>query len=170
MRKYASFFEWTDKPVKELGVVEELLTALNKELHLGLHSLQNFEPDPPDCICFNAGNHLVAIEVVEVVCQEAVRLNAQGNDVYRLWKQGELASHIAKLLSRKDGKTYHGGTYTEVMVCLFTDELTLTPDFVRDELKSVIFGPYNQLSSAFLLFSYDATSRTYPILQLNLNH
>jgi len=31
MRKYASFFEWSDKPTKEIGVVEELLISLNKE-------------------------------------------------------------------------------------------------------------------------------------------
>ena len=170
MRKYASFFEWSDKPTKEIGVVEELLISLNKELGLGLHSLQSFNPDPPDCICLNTYDQLVAIEVVEVVCQEAVRLNAKGNDVYRLWGRGELAPHIEQLLKRKDKKTYHGGPYGEVIVCLFTDELTLSPDFVSDELRSVFWGPYKQISSAFLLLSYNPESRVYPVFQIKLGN
>ncbi len=165
-RQYASFFEWPNKQIKELGVVKELLTALNNTANLGLHSPRFFEQDPPDCVCANIEGADVAIEVTEVVCSEALSQNAQGKDVYRVWKSGELASHIEHLLSGKDKKTYHGGPYVNTLVCLFTDEPMLTFDFVKAELTSISFGPFLQLTSAFLLFSYEPVSKSYPVIAL----
>ena len=95
-RQYASFFEWPDKQIKELGVVRELLATLNNTTNLGLHSPCIYEPDPPDCICKNSQGNDVAIEVTEVVCSEAARLNAKGQKVYRVWKSGEHASLIER--------------------------------------------------------------------------
>jgi hypothetical protein len=166
-RKYASFFEWPDKQIKELGVVRELLAALNSTVNLGLHTPSIFEQDPPDCVCKNSKNDNVAIEVAEVVCQNAARLNAKGQDVYRVWQTGELASHIQHRLNEKDNKTYHGGPYADLFACLFTDEPMLTLDFVKAELASVSFGPFLQLTSAFLLF-YEPVSKSYPVIKLQL--
>lgn len=161
-RQYASFFEWPDKSQKELGVVEELISSLN----IGLHSLSIYKPDPPDCICENSSGGLVAVEVVEVVCQDSAKLNAQGKNVHRIWKSGELTSHIERLLTQKDGKNYHGGPYVDTIACLFTDEPMLTFAYAQAELEPVCFGPFLQLTSAFLLFSYDPASRSYPVLPL----
>ena len=167
-RKYASFFEWPDRQIKELGVVRELLTSLNNTASLDLHSPSVFEQDPPDCVCKNAEGENVAIEVAEVVCQDAARLNAKGQNVYRIWNSGELASHIQHRLNEKDNKTYHGGPYANIFACLFTDEPMLTLDFVKAELASVSFGPFLQLTSAFLLFSYEPVSKSYPVIKLQL--
>jgi len=81
MRTYASFFESESKPIKELGVVVELITALNTSVNIGFHSPHISDIDPPDCFCFNSENKLVGLEVAEVVCEDAARLNAQGQDV-----------------------------------------------------------------------------------------
>jgi hypothetical protein len=166
-RQYASFFEWPDRQIKELGVVRELLTSLNNAANLGLHSPSIYDQDPPDCNCKNREGNNVAIEVTEIVCSEAVRLNAQGQKVYRNWKSGELTTHIEHLLTEKDKKNYHGGPYVSIFACLFTDEPMLTVDFVKAELETVRFGPFSQLTSAFLLFSYDPTSKSYPVIPLN---
>lgn len=166
-RKYASFFEWPDKQIKELGVVKELLTTLNNTTNLGLHSPTVYKQDPPDCVCKDLKGGNVAIEVTEIVCSDAARLNAQGQNVYRVWKSSELASLIEHRLSEKDKKNYHGGPYVSILVCLFTDEPMLTVDFVKTELASVSFGSFMQITSAFLLFSYDSASKSYPAIQLN---
>jgi hypothetical protein len=99
VKNYASFFEWHNKGQKELGVVEELLVALNRGAELELHHPRVFSPDPPDCVCLNASGEAVAIEVAEVVCEEAARLNAKGPQVHRQWRPGELRTHIARHLS-----------------------------------------------------------------------
>jgi hypothetical protein len=166
-RQYASFFEWPDRQIKELSVVKELLTTLNNTTNLGLHSPSVYEQDPPDCVCKNVEGGNVAIEVTEIVCSDAARLNAQGQKVYRVWKSSELASLIELRLSEKDKKNYHGGPYVSILACLFTDEPMLTVEFVKAELASVNFGPFSQLTSAFLLFSYDSVSKSYPAIQLN---
>ena len=167
-RQYASFFEWPDRQIKELGVVKELLATLNNTTNLGLHSPRVCEEDPPDCVCENIEGGNVAIEVTEVICREAARLNAQGQNVCRVWKPDELAFHIEHLLNEKDKKAYHGGPYVNTLACLFTDEPMLNFNFAKTELASVRFGPFSQLTSAFLLFSYEPESKSYPVIPLQL--
>ena len=167
-RKYASFFEWVDKEGKELGVAEELVKALNSGGTLQLSNLVLCNPDPPDLICQNAQGDLIALEVSEIVCEEAVRLNQQGQDVYRVWQPGELQAAIAERLARKDKVTLQGGPYHCLYVCLFTDEMMLTHQGACEELSNVVFGPYNQITDAFLLFSYQPGTKSYPVVRLRI--
>jgi hypothetical protein len=167
-RRYASFFEWIDKEGKELGVGEELVKALNLAGSLHLSNLAPCNPDPPDLTCQNAQGDLIAIEVSEIVCEEAVRLNQQGQDVHRIWQPGELQTAIAQRLARKDNVTLHGGPYHGLYVCLFTDEIMLTHQGVSDELSNVIFGPFNKITDAFLLFSYQPGTKSYPVVRLRI--
>jgi len=160
MKSYAAHFEWFEKDQKELGVAEELLAALERSGARTLSSLQSFSPDPPDCICLDSAGRSVAIEVAELVCETATRLNAQGHDVYRQWQAGELAAAVAEQLAAKDVKSFHGGPYHEIVACLFTDEPALTLDQAERELGNALFGPFAQLSAAYLLFSYDPGTRT----------
>lgn len=168
MKRYASFFEWHDKRMKELGVVETLIDALNRSAGLGLYAAQEFTPDPPDCVCLNRHGELVAIEVAEVVCETATRLTAQGHKVHRQWNPGEFAKHVAKELADKDRKRFNGGPYAEVIACLFTDEPALAVEQASSELLPCTFGPITQLTSAYLLFSYVPSSKTYPVIRLAL--
>jgi len=168
LRAYASFFEWEDRQRAELGVVEELLETLAGRSERLLSQPQSYKPDPPDCVCRNESGQLVAIEVTEIVCSEAARLNEQGHYVFRNWQPGELAKHIAAQLERKDGKTYHGGPYAEVIVCLFTDETLLTSDRIKRELVDATFGPFRQITGAYVLVSYDPSVKSYPVQTLRL--
>ena len=166
MKTYASFFEWHEKGQKELSVVEELVVALNRSAGLSLHSPAEFSPDPPDCVCLDDVGNPVAIEVTEIVCEESVRLNAQGQKVYRVWRPGELRQGIQRVLLEKDTKAFHGGPYQSVIACLFTDEPALSFTDAVAELDGATFGPLSQLTNAYLLFSYDPATKSYPIIRL----
>ena len=168
MKTYASFFEWHDKGRKELGVVEELIEALSNCSSVQLHSPREFSPDPPDCVCLTDSGRAVAVEVVEVVCEEATRLNAKGSAVVRNWRPGELTEHIGVQLRRKDNKHFHGGPYEAIIACLFTDEPMLTVVQARAELEGQSFGPFDQITAAYLLFSYEPGSQSYPHIKLTL--
>jgi hypothetical protein len=170
MREYAPFFEWFDKGLKELGVVEQLIESLNATSSVRLRSPHLHRPDPPDCVCVNMSGEPVAIEVVEAVCAQAAHLTARGESVFRVWREGELRTHIGHLLAEKDQKIYHGGPYSEVVACIFTDEPLLTGDHVRSELSDASFGPFRQLSSGFLLLSYDPGTKSYPVFPLKFRH
>ena len=167
MRRYASFFEWYEKGPKELGVVESLAEALQQIHGVRLHALREYTPDPPDCVAINTKGETVAVEVAEIVCESAARLNAQAHRADRHWRPGELEAHVRRELKDKDDKHFHGGPYAEVIACLFTDEPALLEQ-ARRELAGTIFGPIKQLSSAYLLFSYDPGTKSYPAIPLAL--
>ena len=169
MKEYAPFFEWFDKGQKELGVVEELIESLNATKRTHLHTPQLYRPDPPDCVCENAVGERVAIEVSEVVCERAAKLTAQGHAVYRRWNDGELATHIAQLLFAKDAKTFNGGPYAEVVTCLFTDEPAISSEYASSQLDGAQFGVFKQLTSGFLLLSYDPATKSYPVVPLRFD-
>lgn len=108
----------------------------------------------------------MAIEVAEIVCEKATRLNAQGSSVIRHWRPGELSAHVARELSDKDGKSFHGGPYRSVIACLFTDEPALSFDQAEAELATHEFGPFTQITAGYLLFSYQPASQSYPVIGL----
>jgi hypothetical protein len=168
MKTYAPFFEWPDKPQKEVGVAEQLMAYVNRARGLGWHSLQPQQSDPPDCVCSDFSGARIAIEVAEVVCSEAAARTARGENVMRLWEPGDAAAHIQELLLKKDGKQYLGGPYKELVACLFTDEFDLDFEELREELKNERFGPMKQITSAYLVFSYSAQAQSYPVLPLEL--
>jgi hypothetical protein len=146
------------------------LESLNATGQVHLRSPQLYRPDPPDCVCVNVAGEAVAVEVVEAVCAQAARLTTQGESVVRVWREGELRMHIGHLLGEKDRKIYHGGPYTEVVVCVFTDEPLLTGERVLSELGDASFGPFKQLSSGFLVLSYDPATKSYPVFPLRFRH
>jgi tetratricopeptide (TPR) repeat protein len=78
--------------------------------------------------------------------------------------------HIGHLLGEKDRKIYHGGPYTEMVACVFTDEPLLTGERVRSELGDASFGPFEQLTSGFLVLSYDPGTKSYPVFPLRFRH
>jgi hypothetical protein len=166
MREYAPFFEWFDKGRKELGVVEDLVESLKASGVADWRKPRLQHPDPPDCVCVNAFGQFVAVEVVEAVSEEAAELTAKGHSVYRRWNAGEFGSHVARLLRKKDQKTYHGGPYAETVACIFTDEPMLTFDQAAAELIQASFGPFTQLTGAFLLFSYSPHTKSYPVIPI----
>jgi len=113
VRKYASFFEWPDKKLKERSVVDNLLHSMQLE---GVAEYMTPIPsphDPPDCIVSDHDGRPVAVEVTELVSAEAIRRNQKGDDVYQDWKPNEVADEINSILLKKDGKVFHGGPYAK---------------------------------------------------------
>ncbi|OGW16757.1 MAG: hypothetical protein A2X56_03870 [Nitrospirae bacterium GWC2_57_13] len=86
----------------------------------------------------------------------------------RVWNFGEISAKVSSLLVGKDTKKYLGGPYSGIVVCLFTDEPMLTFDEAKEELGSIKFGPFSQVTSAFLVFSYDPDTKSYPTVLLQI--
>lgn len=165
-RRYAAFWESLDKDVKEIGAGKEFVTSLHAQFDVELCDLSLQRPDPPDLIGIDENGLRVGVELAEVVCRETVERNEKGEEVFRVWRTGELSAALSDALSRKDRKTYYGGPLVQLYVCLFTDEPALTPDSARAELATAQFGPFEKITRSFLLFSYDPGTKTYPMLEL----
>ena len=165
-RKYASFYEWPDKRIKEFGIVQELVQSLATQ-GFDLGDPQVHHSDPPDCVCEDGAGNLVALELVELVSQEAIERNEKGEHVYRWWEPADIRSEVAKLLARKDAKKFGGGPYSGIAVVIHTDEPALTADEAREALTGTVFGPFEQVTRAFLMFSY-MPSKGHEVLQLSV--
>ena len=77
-RKYARFFDWHNKPRKELGILEELLETMKLRQDGTYHSPENALNDPPDCTLLDTENRIIAVEITEFVSEEAVSDAEQG--------------------------------------------------------------------------------------------
>ena len=113
-RKYASFFDWRKKDEKEIGMVETLFESMKLQ---GINTFQNLrisQKDPPDCIAKDQSDNLIGLEVSEFVDEEAVRLNAQGKDVYRDWTIDEIVKKLELTFHGVHKKVNSGDTHRRV--------------------------------------------------------
>jgi len=67
-----------------------------------------------------------------------------------------------------DSKKFHRGPYEAKIVCLYTGEPLLSFDDVRKETVYASFGPYRQITAAYLLFRYDVELKACSTMELNL--
>ena len=72
---------------------------------------------------------------------------------------GDVAEALHALLHRKDSIKLQGDSFSALWVCVFADEFTLTAERLARELATVTFGPFQQISKAFVLFSYQLAAR-----------
>jgi hypothetical protein len=164
-RTYASFFKSGSKAHEEISVVRNLLDSMAARGESRFTEPSASPVDPPDCVARTADGSVVAMEVTEIVCEEAVRINAQrdraaigrlepGVAVTRRWEQQDLITHVADRVADKDAKKLKGGPYGAYVVVMHTDEPELERDKCEAWLRGHVFGPFRQVSEAYLLFSY----------------
>lgn len=149
-RKYASFYDWPRKDVKELGIVETLFESMKLQ---GINIFQNLrisQKDPPDCIAEDQCGNLIGLEVSEFVDEEAVRLNAQGKEVYRNWEVNEVIKELESIIVGKDSKAFHGGPYKRLILVIHTDEFVLDFQTLKPFLEICEFKKTNQISEVYL--------------------
>jgi hypothetical protein len=152
----------------ELHVATHLILTLEANGGSPFVNPRLHEPDPPDIVADLLSGGSCAIEITELVDEHLASTREHVAGGPRVWKPGELQQNIVRALSRKDSKVFHGGPYQATIVCLFTGEPLLSLDDVRDEIASTYYGPYHQLTTAYLMFPYDVELKVCPIMELNL--
>jgi hypothetical protein len=177
-RLYAPMREGGTKPQKETGVVSDLLDSMSSADN---HRFENPTPspvDPPDCIASILDGGVAAIEVTELVCQEAIERNQRGDREaiarlepgafdFREWGESEFLEHSRGLLATKDGKVLQGGPYASYVVVVHTNEPWLFRRDCERWLSGHSFGPYKQIDEAYLLYQYEPGTG-YPYRRLPL--
>jgi len=126
-RKYASFFEWPDKQIKECGVVQSLLESMENQ---GVFRFAALKPGPhpnnaPDCVAEEVNGGTVAIEVTEFVSRKAIEMNQKGKNVYYYWKPDEVVNEVKNIIAKKDNVEYVGGPYSKVILVIHSREISL---------------------------------------------
>jgi len=173
-RRYASFREAQNKGLKELSAVRDLIEAMRRTVDDRLHSPE-MGPDPngaPDCIALDTEERRVALEVRELVSQEAVVANQHATSLldakYADWRPEGVITEVDSILRQKDAKAYAGGPYVYIAVVIHTDEPTIDHDTYSRVLRARLFGPYNKVSRAYFLFSPQPQLGYSPYVSLRL--
>lgn len=131
-----------------------------------------FTPDPPDFVAQDKIGDLTAIELTELVSNEAIHRNIRvsklDEHVYRDWSNEEVIAGIEERLADKDRKQFHGGPYKEIHLVIHVDEPVISPSEYVPILSKTSFAARQQISRGFVLFSYDPQVRGYPLVELRL--
>src|SRR5713101_4340127 len=119
-RDYASFWQWAEKGIKECEIMRDFLRARDV---LGLPSyteVKACKPPLPDFIARDKNGYVTAVELTELVSQEAIQANIGASRreerVYRDWTEDEVIAVIEERLAIKDSKKYQEGSYDELHV------------------------------------------------------
>lgn len=172
-RGYADHFGWsTNREIEEWGVVLSLNEALQKSGAKGFSNIQarGRGNDPPDCEALTQDNKRVAIEVTELVREEAIRAFKAGNDeVVADWDKKSFLSAVSVLIEKKDCKfeALKGGPYPggHILV-IFTDEPLLHRKNVSRYLENSTFPITENLTKIFFLIAYDPQIESYPFFTI----
>ena len=166
---YAPYWDYPDRPIKECGIVCDLLEAIeNQSGPQEIRKVRPNKPDPPDCIGITAIGERVAIEVTELVDQETVELNKLGKHVFKQWLPDELTTKLQEKITAKDSKEFHGGPYSKVVLVIHTDEPLLSRADCEKILCGKKFGPCKKINDAYLIFSDVLCREFYPFIKLEI--
>ena len=103
-RKYASFFEWPDKDIKELGVLKELFKSMAKTSICHYKNPKSSEKDPPDCIAEDTKGNKIGFEISELVDEETVKQSQKGYAELKFWENDELVEKLKEIICEKEKK------------------------------------------------------------------
>jgi hypothetical protein len=170
-RKYASFWDWPDKKIKEWDVVEELLKSMHATGNCRYKTpVESVDNDPPDCVIRDSDGVLIGVEVTEFVDQDAVAMNERDANVYREWTDEAVQEKIAQVLADKDAKVEsRRGLYGKVILVIHTDEIATLQSFELFPILDASHFPRPQnIDEAYLICSYEP-GVGYPYVRLNLD-
>jgi len=169
-RKYASFFQWHDREIMELGVCKHLGSYMAKE-GLGEVSGYKIGEDPPDCIMSLDGED-VAVEITELVDSGAIKEQVKYKVAYpdgTEWNQDNLAEKLNGLLEKKDNPSNRDALrqkYLKYWLLIHTDE----PELMHPEFEQLFDAnklvKTSLIDRAYIVFSYDPRVQDYPVMRL----
>jgi hypothetical protein len=172
-RKYAAFFDWPEKTIKEWDVVCELLRSMQTSGDCRYTQVEPINDDWPDCVIRDSAGLQVGVEVTEFVDQRAVEMCERGKDVYRVWNDQAVREKIARILTNKDAKAHHGNLYSKLILVIHNDEFELRSFRLFPILDASVFPRPRNIDEAYLICSYEPTLSSlpnpYPYTRLNLD-
>ena len=150
--------------------MKDLLTSMTREGVNRYTNPRSVEDDWPDCAAEDEQGQLIAIEVTELVDEEAIQRSQRGQPVYRRWEDRDILNAVHSILLRKDQKSCHGSLYGRVILVIHTDEPELNARRLFPLIRSVRFPHLNNIKEAYIICSYDPFTETYPYCEIPLDN
>ena len=166
-RGYADFFDWPDKPQKELGILTMFVEALGKAGEV-ISDEHLTERDPPDAIALSQTGARIGIELVELVDQSLVERQKRDPESaqWRAWSREDLRQALLTRVARKDRAQPLVHDLSEYWALVHTDEPALTPDVVTQHLAGFRIGPFKLVTRCFVLMSYWPATQGYQLIEV----
>ena len=153
-RRYAGFFDWPDKQVKERGIVHDWAASFFGFDDFPFQHLKSrhMNEDPPDCEVTYPNGDKVGFEVTELVDEDSVMFWAQGKSSdYRLYEPAEISDLLDEILQEKDKKVYKGGPYASIYLIIHSDEPLISSKEIISELPHVSLKQTTQIERVFVM-------------------
>jgi len=170
-RKHASYFEFWKKSVKEAGIFEEFISALEAHLGTAIVSWRIAENDPPDVIVNLENGLRVGVELTELVNKDAIEAQIQQPETYTgvalAFGNAKALEAIDAIIETKSNKLRHlSSEYDQLILLIHTDEIMLTSTSFVSDMKTHKFIGSDVLHSVHLIFSYEPASKSYPVVTI----
>ena len=181
-RTHASFFDWTDKRVKEAGLVDDFLEPNN---HQGQHQFAAFdipEHDPPDATLYDGSSQSTALEIAELVSEATIRAQIEHDKVqsvesarayaYECEKWADRSYFEAEInrwietKNRKCDALFSAGS--PVHLLLHSDEMYVETCY-SDHLAAGIELDFQRFGRVWLMLSAMPISGICPLIELTRN-
>ncbi|MEX0330763.1 MAG: hypothetical protein AB3N64_05005 [Puniceicoccaceae bacterium] len=178
-RKYASFFDWPDKEIKEVSIVHDFSLSYFGDGKVPFSRLRLAEKDPPDCVAELEDGTLVGFEVTELVdFDTVVKWEQDRSRDYKEYESDELVELIEEIATGKDNKKYLGGPYQEISLIIHTDEPFVSTQENIHAITNCVLKPKKQISKVYLMLPppvyisgvipEKSVNESYRIIKLNL--
>lgn len=164
-----NYFDWDNKPIKELGVAQILLESLVRQ-NIPFYAPQSSNLQPPDVIAEDSNGSPVGVEITELTDSKVVRQRLKNKIDWFDWTQEEFIEAIEAIIGHKDQRGFGGGPYAKKVLIIFTDEKMVTFQEYGQSIVEKTFPKTQQLTDIYLLFSYDPGLKYCPVIPLKLNN
>jgi hypothetical protein len=179
-RGYADYWDWPlDKRRAELGVVRKLASFLADREGLALHRIELIKDDPPDVLLETIEGQRIAVEVTELVSEEAAQLHrhrvktGEGDPyAHAIWTANSLAAKLSKMIATKEDKlARRAESFDSIILAIVTDEPMITVDLAEKTL-GICKPSLTQIDRSFLLLGYIGEGASasfpdgYPVLEI----
>jgi hypothetical protein len=169
-RNHASFYNWHDKEIQELGIAQDFFQKLEEISNDKLVSIKNAE-DPPDIGVVTKSGRNIAIEITELVDQKAIEYEIKGDSRYServvAWNKENTIEAVTNIINKKDTLCERvPKEYDTTTLLIFTDEPRLTSDNLKEYLKETKWPDTNHINEVYILTGYEPIYDTKCLIKL----
>lgn len=158
-RNHASFFNWHDKEIKEIGIATDFFVQLEKISDDRLVEIENAE-DPPDAKVITQNNEVIGIELTEIVNEKAIEHQIKGDSRYvnevLKWNKDNTIQEIESIINKKNRLCENvPEVYERKVLLIFTDEPRLESHKIEEYIQGHTWPEANNFDEIYILTGYE---------------
>jgi len=169
-RNHASYFNWHDKEIQEIGIGLDFFQKLEEISGEHLVDIKNAE-DPPDVkITTNAGK-VIGVEITELVDQKAIEYEIVNDARYSErvigWNKENTIEATTQIIIKKDRLCRNTpDSYDSLVLLIFTDEPRLVSETLKEYYSDHTWPDTVNINEVYILTGYEPKHGTKCLIRL----